>query len=162
MVAAIDANYFLEEVRRLARPDETVLLLDRDGAYLANPDPTKERAAGSSATFYSDYSAVAKDTLTQDVRSLEAGGKAFTFHRVYPTGGGFTLSEDGAALSGDEYYWIIASVSGGQGSKTWWQANSYLPVILLIILLQLIIVGLSCLAFRQYRPQHEFRKRGNI
>lgn len=160
VVAVIDANYFLEEVRRLARPDETVLLLSKEGTYLANPDPTKEWATGSAATFYKDHPGVADGTLTSDTRSLEADGRAFTFHRVHPTGGGFTLSEDGTALPSDDYYWIITSVSDSRGSTLWWRTNPYIPVILLIILLQLIIVSLSGLIFRGYGLRQEHKKTG--
>lgn len=163
VVAVINADYFLEEVRRLSRPDEQVVLLDKDGSYLTNPDPAKELAAGSSNTFYSDYPAVPKGTLTNDARNLEADGKTFTFHRVYPTGGGFALSEDGVTPpSDDEYYWVIASVTDYKQVQTGWHANPYMFAVSLIVLLQLVIIGLSCLVPHMTRAQAHRGKRGSV
>jgi hypothetical protein len=142
VVTVVDANYFLEDVRRLNRDDEVVVLLDTAGGYLASPDKARELLMGGKGSLFNDYPGLATNVLATDTREVELGNKQFAFHRVYPTAGGFTLSGASKTGNNSEYYWVVATVSDAPQSLPWWRTNSYALYMGIIVVFQMIVVVL--------------------
>ncbi len=140
IVAVIDANYFLEDIRRLKREGESVFLLNTDGSYIANPDTTKEKLAGGTGNFYADFSAIPNGTLLDPkVRQFETNDKLFTFMRITPTTNNFALYD--STKEGDSAgYWIMAAVSEKTNPGLWWLGTSYITTIAIILLTHLLVV----------------------
>lgn len=153
IISIINANYFLEEIRRLSREKEAVFLLDKDGAYLANVDRAKEKFSGSADNFYRDFSEVPGRTLSDaGIRWLETEDKIFAFWRIYPTESNFAIYEGANKILGekhqDEYFWIMAAVSDKLDKSL---RYGYLPDVLAIITMLMmpifIIIFLSIFKF---------------
>ncbi len=145
VIAVIDAEYFLEEVRRLSRLDESVYLLESDGSYLAHPDHTKEKLLGGNTTFYQDFPDVPADVLADaSMKRFETDSTIFTFWRMYPTESNFALYEGANKIFGPEhehgYFWVMVAVSEKphipQGS------SSNMPVFLILFFTHAAMVGL--------------------
>jgi len=163
IIAVIDANYFLEDVRQLKREGESVFLLNADGSYIANPDATKEKLAGGAANFYTDFPAIRIDTLLNpDMRRFETSDKIFTFMRITPTADNFALYDNAASSSpkSAQYgnsYWIMAAVSDktNQGGA-WWLGTAYLATIAIILLAHVLVLAFLYIVFfptkTLYRP----------
>ncbi len=145
VVAVIDAEYFLEEVRRLSRLDESVYLLESNGSYLAHPDHSKEKLLGGDTTFYQDFPDVPADVLADaSMKRFETDRAIFTFWRMYPTESNFALYEGANKIFGPEhenqYFWVMASVSEMPHIPQ--SSSSDMPVFLILILTHAAVVGL--------------------
>lgn len=139
IVAVVNANYFLEEVRRLKRPGETVYLVNTDGSYIAHPESRKEIVSGGTANFYEDFPAVSLGALSdKDVQMLNAKDTFFTFKRITPTASNFA----------DATYWVLVAVSEKNLSGNWFFSAPYLTTILIVgIAHALVIVFLFFVLF---------------
>lgn len=148
IISIIDANYFLEEVRRLSREGESVFLLDKDGSYFANTDRTKEKFSGGVNNFYRDFSEVPAGTLADfNVRWLETKTKNFAFWRIYPTESNFAIYEGTNTILGenhtDDYFWTMAAVSDRSRVNEWRNNSTQFIAILIILVAHLLIAGFS-------------------
>lgn len=138
LTAAVGVDYFLKDIRRLARHDEPVYLLRGDGTYLAHPDAAKEWIHGGVANFYADYAQVPSGVLTDPgVRHVAVRGRTFTFLRITPTVSNFALYDSAATGTGE--YWILTAVSRSNGGSAWWFSVSYLLAATLIILIHTLL-----------------------
>lgn len=147
IVSIVNANYFLEEMRRLARNDEPVFLLDGDGAYLANADRAKEKFSGGTGNFYTDFPDVPKGALDDtSVRWIETETKNFAFWRIYPTESNFAVYEGANKVLGkkhqDEYFWVMAAASDKPKASMWQRNLSYIAAIAAILITHLSVAGL--------------------
>lgn len=155
IVSIIDANYFLEEVRRLAREDESVFLLDGDGVYLANADRSQEKFSDGIGNFYKDFPDIQNNALLDTkLRSFETATKRFSFRRIYPTESNFAIYEGTNKVFGkerkDEYFWIMAVVSD-KITKSFWQSNLlYILIITTIIIAHFSVAGSVIVVKRFY------------
>lgn len=145
VVAVIDAEIFLEEVRRLSRLDESVYLLESDGSYLANPDHAKEKLLGGNTTFYQDFRDVPADILADaSIKRFETDKAVFTFWRMYPTESNFALYEGANKIFGPErehqYFWVMAAVS--EKSHIPQSGSSNMPAFLILFLTHVAVVAL--------------------
>jgi len=152
IVSVIDANYFLEEIRRLARDGERVYLLSRDGSYLANPDSAKEKLFGGEDGFYHDFADVPGGALDDpEIRRFESDSHIYTFWRIYPSVSNFALYEGASALYGKEHadkdYWVMAAVSERPDAGSWWQKPPFLITVGLIVLLNGFLIALAYMLF---------------
>lgn len=157
IVSVIDASYFLEEVRRLARDGEDVFLLDAGGLYLANPDRGKEKFSsgqaeapynnklytGQASSFYRDFPEVPADILSDaSSQYFESRNTLFTFWRIYPTESNFAMYEGANKVLGpsheSQYFWVMAAVSKNI-EHHWWRSISYLTTIAVILFTHLIV-----------------------
>lgn len=148
VVSVIDANYFLEEIRRLTRDGEGVYLLSRDGSYLAHPDSGKEKLFGGEDGFYRDFADVPGGALDDpEIRRFESDSHIYTFWRMYPSVSNFALYEGASALYGkehaDEDYWVMAAVSEKPSARRWWQEPSFLMTAGLIVFLHVFLITLA-------------------
>lgn len=153
LVAVVNADYFLEEIRRLSRRGEPVYLLRSDGAYLAHPDRSEEWIAGGSGNLYADYPHVAAGAL-QDLamRHAEADGQTFTFMRITPTTANFVPYD---SKGGTGEYWVLAAVSEKGGGSVWWFSTSYLIAVTLILIVHTLVaavLALILLPHMQHKP----------
>lgn len=140
VVSVIDADYFLEEVRRLTRTGEAVYLVSRDGGYLAHPEHDNEKLAGGDANFYRDFPAVPGGALDDPALGrFETDSRLFMFWRIYPSASNFALYEGASAVYGAEHasenYWVMTVVSEKLPRQSWWQQTSYLATVTLIVFL---------------------------
>jgi len=145
IISVIDANYFLEEIRRLNRSDEVVYLLLSDGSYLANPDRSKEKLAGSNATFYRDFPEIPSNMLADNTTPhFETPADAFTFWRIYPTESNFALYKGSSKVLGQDherqYFWIMAAVSTKPPQTLWWQDYSIITALAGLAAMHLIVL----------------------
>lgn len=132
IVAAVNANYFLEEIRRLKRPGENVYLVATDGSYIAHPEAGKELIAGGTANFYEDFPSVPAGTLSDEaVSAFDAGGSAFTFMRITPTASNFALY-DGTENIKKNSYWILVAMSENNAAGYWFFSMPYITTILIV------------------------------
>lgn len=139
IISIIDANYFLEEARRLSREGEDVFLLDREGAYLANRDQSKEKFSDMAGNFYRDFPAVPAGALADtDMRFLETPEKDLTFWRIYPTESNFAIYEGSNKILGEghtnEYFWVMVVVSEHADGVVWWRDAMYVISLIVIII----------------------------
>jgi hypothetical protein len=160
IVSVIDANYFLEEIRRLSRDGEAVYLLLRDGSYLAHPNRAKEKLFGGEDNFYHDFTDVLGGALDDpEMRRFESDAHIFTFWRIHPSISNFAIYEGARALYGkeqaDEDYWIMVAVSEKPDARPWWQKASYLTTVGLIVLLHVFLVASVYVATRNKIPSYE-------
>lgn len=160
IISVIDADYFLEEIRRLTRKGESVYLLARNGGYLAHPDHAQEALVGGGANFYGDFESVPAGALDDtDMRRFETKSHIFTFWRIFPSASNFALHEGASGLYGkehaDEDYWIMAAVSEKFRVGEWWQESSYLIAVSLIVLLNLFLIVFAYMIVRQKPHYHE-------
>lgn len=138
VISIIDANYFLEEARRLSREGEAVFLLDNDGAYLANQDQSKEKFSDTAGNFYRDFPSVPDGALADTgMRFLETPEKSVTFWRIYPTESNFAIYEGSNKILGkghtNEYFWVMAIVSEPVRAVFWWEDMTYLVSFFVVI-----------------------------
>lgn len=141
IVAVVNANYFLEEVRRLKRPGETVYLVNTDGSYIAHPESGKEMVSGGTANFYEDFPAVSPGTLSdKDAQMLNAKDTLFTFKRITPTASNFALYEKSAGDVADAAYWILVAVSEKNLSGNWFFSLPYLVTIGIVGIAHALVV----------------------
>ena len=101
------ANYFLDDIREAYRQGENVLLIDKEGNYLAHPNREKEFAFmfDREDNFYKDYPEVSKEILlNMNKRMFESDEFIFSFEHVYPIAGN-------SKISNKDYSWILVSVS---------------------------------------------------
>ena len=149
IISMIDANYFLEDIRRLARDGEKIFLLDGNGSYLANYDHTKEKLWGADDSFYHDFPSVASSTLSDiSMRRFETEKEIFTFWRIYPTESNFALYGGASKLLDgehrDKYFWIIAAVSQKPQTDAFWGRSSVGASISAIAIAHLLMFLLVC------------------
>ncbi len=103
------ADYFLDDVRSAQREGENVLLIDKQGYYLAHPNREKEFAFmfNKEDNFYNDYPKVSKELLLDlNKRVFESEEFIFSFKYIYPIARSakiYNLDED--------YSWILVTVS---------------------------------------------------
>ncbi len=152
LISVIEANYFLEEIRRLSRPDELVYLLESDGSYLANPNRAREKLfnpsggqAGSNANFYRDFTAIPANILTDAaVDRFETDKSVFTFWRIYPTESNFAFYNSSNKVSGPDhgsrYFWVMAAVSAKPAEKLFWQDPANIGTIAALIILHFLVI----------------------
>lgn len=138
VISIVDANYFLEEARRLSREGEAVFLLDKDGAYLANQDQSKEKFSDTAGNFYADFPYVPNGSLADTgVRFLETPEKSITFWRIYPTESNFAIYEGSNKILGrghtNEYFWVMAIVSEPARAMFWWEDMTYLVSFFVVV-----------------------------
>ena len=118
LIANIYADYFLEDIRRFQREEETVFLVNEKGYYLAHPDREKEFAfmLGENNNFYNDYPEAPKEILSDfSKRRVETEDLIFSFRRIYPTVSSFEVHEGSEKIIGENsenrYFWVLASVT---------------------------------------------------
>ncbi|MCK4997722.1 cache domain-containing protein [Candidatus Pacearchaeota archaeon] len=118
LISNIDADYFLEDIRRAQKNDEKMFLLDNQGYYIAHPNRSKEFSFifDGEHAFFKDYPEVNEKILTNfKEKKVETDNNIFTFRFIYPTFGSFELYEGSKKIlgdnPGDKYYWILVSVS---------------------------------------------------
>ncbi len=130
VVGMVNADYFLEDVRRSSRDKEMVYLVQADGAYLANPDRTKEWVVNGESNFYSDYPALPEKILTDStIKHYDTNNQRFAFLRIVPSMSNFILY-DGLSSSDDmSAYWILIVVSE-EDFSSWGSAYGYMFMIL--------------------------------
>lgn len=153
IISIIDANYFLEEARRLSRDGEDVFLLDKDGAYLANQDQSKEKFSDTPGNFYTDFPSVPDGALADtDMRFLETPEKSITFWRIYPTESNFAIYEGSNKIFGEghtnEYFWVMAIVSEPRRAPFWWEDTTYLVSFFVVVSAHALVVWLVSLSPR--------------
>ncbi len=156
VVGVVDANYFLEEIRRLKREGETVYLLNADGSYLAHPDSHKEKLSGGTANFYQDYPSIPSGVLMDtEHRHLETDDAAFTFLRITPAISNFVLYNPGDITQEGKgnHYWVLAAVSEKYLASNWFVESSY--AISIIVLLVVHATLLAC-AYLILAPTRKF------
>lgn len=149
-IAVVNANYFLEEIRRLKRPGEAVYLVHTDGSYIAHPESEKEVIAGGTANFYEDFPAVPAGTLSDEfVQTFDTGAFTFTLKRITSTASNFALY-DGADQGKSTGYWVLVAVSEKQVVGNWFFSLPYLVTMgivgiahVLVIVLLLVISAKS-------------------
>ncbi|MCK4650011.1 cache domain-containing protein [Candidatus Pacearchaeota archaeon] len=119
VVLNVYADYFLEDIRRLAKENDISFLIDKNGYYLAHPNKSKE----FSFMFDDDEDSILKDYPDAsrvilggfDERIFENEDYIFTFRYIYPTIGTFEMYEGSKKVFGEdsekEYYWVLVSVS---------------------------------------------------
>ena len=156
IVTVVDANYMLDEVRRLARDGETVVLVANDGSYLAHPNRSKEKLTGSTANFYDDFPTLPKSSLADTtLHRQETNDTIFTFWRMHPTASNFALYEGANKLLGKGYendeYWTMVSVSKKSPARVLWQSQSYLIAVTMVILFHLLMIALLPMPVRKRR-----------
>lgn len=148
IVSVIDADYFLEEIRRLARDGETVFLLDGNGSYLAHPDRLKEKLAGGKDNFYRDFPAIPNNALSDiNMQRFETERDVFTFWRIYPTQSNFALYKGANKIKENEpndSYWVMAAVSKKPIENAWWRNPSRLAAVAAVVLAHFIVMALLC------------------
>lgn len=133
IVAVVNAEYFLEEVRRLERPGERVYLVNTDGSYIAHSEPAREFMVGSAANFYDDFPKVQAKTLSdKNIRTLEAGENVFIFKRITPTASNFALY-DGQVGHQDNRYWVLVAVSEKSTTGHWFLSPAYITTSIVIV-----------------------------
>ncbi len=144
LIAVINANYFLKDIRNLQRPGGKVFLLNIDGSYIANSDKTKEKLNGSSTNFYTDYPLVQKNILSNfHVRKFETKNRVFTFMHIIPTTNNFALYDsmpNELKKQNSNSYWVMASVSGKNGSGVWWLSESYVTDVMVILIMHILVI----------------------
>lgn len=139
-VAVVNANYFLEEIRRLRREGEAVYLVATDGSYLAHPERGKERMEGGNANFYEDYPGAPAGILSDaSARRIEANDKVFTFLRITPTASNFALYDDEDPVQ-DGRLWVIVAVSDHVGQGAWWLSTIFLASAGALLLIHALVV----------------------
>lgn len=173
IIAVIDANYFLEDVRRLKREGESIFLLSADGSYIANPDTIKEKSNGGAWNFNSDFPDVPKNILSDpSIRQFRTKDKLFTFMRITPTANNFALYDnheksDASSAVGaisvekiNDSYWIMTAVSDVEHSPIWWLDASYLMAVAIIFVANSLIVAFMYIALFPTRTLSDlFNKR---
>lgn len=157
IISVIDANYFLEEARRLSREGEDIFLLDREGSYLANKDRSKEKFSDMAGNFYRDFPAVSAGALADTgMRFLETPEKDLTFWRIYPTESNFAIYEGSNKILGaghtNEYFWVMAIVSEPASARRWWEDATFLVPSFVVIAAHALVAWLVSL-FRN--PKYE-------
>jgi len=94
ILLTIYLDYFLEDIRRFQREGEIVVLINKEGDYLAHPAKEKEFAliTGGSDNFYKDYPQIGQVMLS-DLRKdrIESDDLIFSFKYIHPTSGNFAL-----------------------------------------------------------------------
>lgn len=153
IISVINANYFLEEIRRLSRDSEAVFLLDSNGYYLAHPDSAKEKISGGSDNFYQDYPIIPQKTLDDiTVRRIENKDVVFTFWRIYPTESNFAFYEGTltqAESSGDDY-WIMTAVSQKPKTISLARDASYTTSVSIVTLMHILMLTILCAFVRKF------------
>lgn len=153
IISIIDANYFLEEARRLSREGEVVFLLDKDGAYLANQDQSKEKFTDTAGNFYRDFPSVPDGALVDtDMRFLETPKENITFWRIYPTESNFAIYEGSNKILGEghpnEYFWVMAIVSESRHAVFWWKDMTYLVSFFVVVSVHTLVAWFVLLITR--------------
>ena len=100
-------DYFLDDIRSFQRQGENVLLIDKEGYYLAHPNKEKEFAfmLDKEDNFYKDYPEISKELLLDlNKRMFESDKFIFHFRYIYPIAENSKISNDG-------YLWILVTVS---------------------------------------------------
>ncbi len=144
MVGVVNADYFLEDVRRLSRDNERVYLVQSDGAYLANSDRLKEWVNDKDSNLYIDYPGLPSGVLTDsEIKHFDNGDNRFTFMRIVPSMSNFVLYDGSLDSSNDNNnYWVLVAVSNEKLS--WWgSAYGYM----FMILGSIVLYGLLAWAF---------------
>lgn len=115
LVAVISAEEMMEEVRRLARADELVFLVDSEGGYLAHPNRLKEKFLGATDNFYTDFPEVHMPVLTdEDAHRLDTEHALLSFWRIHPFESNFALYQGTRHVEGgapEREQWILVAVS---------------------------------------------------
>lgn len=148
VISVVSADYFLEDIRRLTRDDESIFLLLPSGEYLAHPDPAREGLSGGKGNFYRDFPDAPGGVLDDSgVHRFESASRIFTFWRIYPSTSNFSMYEGSKAIYGEEhakgYFWIMAAVSEKPNARSWWQESFYLMTVGLIVVLHMSLVALA-------------------
>lgn len=118
VVSNVHADYFLEDIRRFQREEETAVLIDSEGFYLAHPDREKEFAfmTGREDNFYKDYPEVSEEILSSPTkRSIESENLVFSFRYIHPTAGSFEVHKGSEKIFGEGhekgFFWVLISIS---------------------------------------------------
>ncbi len=158
VVAVVSANYFLEDIRQLARSGETVFLLNKNGQYLANPDRSKEEFSGGTANFYQDFPQLLGGILqNNNAKRFETAQRIFTFWRIYPTEDNFTVYKNDTQNTAmpDNYYLILAGVSDKPANNAWWSHTSFIILAVVIILLHALAISLLYFAMFHFSKSNK-------
>lgn len=115
IVAAVSAEDMMEDVRRLARADELVFLVDREGFYLAHPNRLKEKFIGATDNFYLDFPEAPVNVLEdEEAHNLDTEHALFSFWRVRPFESNFALYQGTRSIKEgamNKEQWILVAVS---------------------------------------------------
>lgn len=151
IVSVINANYFLDEVRRLKREGEVVYLVALDGSYIAHPEQSKEKLMGGAANFYAEYPEVSPEALRDpETRRIESAQHLFTFLRISPTASNFALYDGSDARESE--YWVMVAVSDKSDAAPWWASLSYLVAAAVVIAVHALVAGMLRVALFPVRP----------
>lgn len=148
IISVVGADYFLEDIRRLTRDDESIFLLLPSGEYLAHPDRAREGLYGGESNFYRDFPDAPGGALDDsNMHRFESASRIFTFWRIYPSISNFSIYEGTRAIYGEEhaegYFWIMAAVSEKPDARSWWQESFYLITVGLIVVLHMSLIALA-------------------
>ena len=153
------ADYFLGDIRRAQREGENVLLINKQGYYLAHPNREREFAFmfNKEDNFYNDYPEVSKELLLDlNKRVFESDEFIFSFKYIYPIAGSakiYNLYKD--------YSWILVTISDKTELNNIIKnlRNNYLCFLLFSGLVILIIIVLVfVLVFKS--PESKFFRGG--
>lgn len=118
IISSIYANYFLEDIKKFQREDETVLLINGDGYYLSHPDENKEFAFmfDRDDNFYKDYPEISQKVLSDfNKRNIETEDSIFSFRRIFPTIGSFEAYKGSEKIFGEDFeksrFWALVIIS---------------------------------------------------
>lgn len=154
IISIVNMDYFLEEARRLTRAGESVFLLDKDGAYLANADRAKEKFFATPGNFYRDFPQVRSGALADaSIRWISAEGKDFAFWRIYPTESNFAIYEGANKVMGaqhqDDYFWVMAAVSDRQDANAVRSGSPYVLAVVIIVIAHALVAAVAFVSRRE-------------
>ncbi len=151
IISNVNADYFLEDIRRFQREGEKLFLINNEGYYLAHPDRKKEFGfmLGRDNNFLNDYPEISKEALLDfKKRRFETENYTFSLRHIYPTIGSFETYEGSKKIFGENpeeyFHWTLVSVSNNQEVKKaiFNLKQDYLYSVLFSGTIILVIVGL--------------------
>lgn len=151
IIAHVYADYFLEDIEKFQREDETVLLINSDGYYLAHANKDKEFAFmfDRDDNFYNDYPEISKEALSDlSKRNIETDGLIFSFRHIFPTVSSFESYKGAEKIFGEHseisHSWTLVIISAksavNKASKR--LESDYLFFLIFSAVIILIVVAL--------------------
>jgi len=82
----VKADYFIEDIRNFSRPNETALLINSKGMYLANNQKHKEFDNSLIYSFQSDYPGILEEILKDEKNNfIEDKNYTYSFQKIVPS-----------------------------------------------------------------------------
>lgn len=109
IIAEINLDYLIAEVKRDARPDESIMLINKDGSCLSCVDDDTGEYQLLSST-------VKRAIMDENKGTVIDGGKAYSFRKIYPELAGNELWRGFNVLNGSrsdssQNYWVLISAA---------------------------------------------------